>query len=126
VFRLAKVNNKNSAVEMKKYDKEIKKLAGELGLKGDLYGLKFVQKFSFLKTENIEQAKKHKIRVHYEDVYSIDEDHILEMLENGKLSEDDVVITKIPDMKKLEKTFEKKKVEGIYELNYAVGLSSLE
>ena len=126
LFRVAKVKNKNSATEMKKSEKKMKDLAGELEVKGDIHGLKFGQRFSFLKQENLDQAKKHKVKVYYTKFYSIDEDRIKELLEEKILVEKDVEITEVPDMKKLEKVFEKKEIEGIYELKYSVGLSSLE
>jgi len=130
-FRSAKIAKKKAEKDMDKHYAKIRGYAAEKEYKGDLHGLKFTRKYSFLLAENIEEAKKLK--------WKLPEHHSLTVTSNydGKtkaeletIAEDlgvskDMIST-VVDKKALEKMFEAKKIAASYSVSVSIGLATTE
>lgn len=100
-YRKWKIEERKARGMLSRLGKRIKQIANDQDLKGDMHGIKIIQRFTFAKKENLELAEEKGIPVPTE--------------------------TKtVVDMKALKETFDDLKVEGFYSVNYAISLSTQE
>jgi len=130
-FRLAKIAAKKAEKEMSRYYADIRAYATENGVNGDVEGLKFTPKYSFVLDANVEEAKRlgwalpeeHSLVI--SDVYTNKtKEELMTIAKEHGLKEDAVQTT--VDRKKLEKMFEDAKVDASYTMNVSIGLSTVE
>lgn len=98
-FRELKIDSDKIDKEMSEISKQIKEYSQQNDVKGDLNGLKITHRLIFAKKENEEIAKQNNIELP---------------------KKTDI------DYSALKKIFEEKGIEGAYELNIAIGLSTKE
>lgn len=124
-YRSLKNKDKETKKEMEKIYNDVREYARTNGIKGDFQGLKFTERYSFLSTENIEEAKRLGIEVPASGASLFLP--VEQMLKIAKQVGIDESLVKISyDTKALEKIFKDAGIQGFYSMDISIGISSVE
>jgi len=125
-FRKYKIQEKKAKKGINKYRPKLVDYAIKHNLaKGDYHGIKLMHKYRF-STKNIEIAEENEIVVPTKRSYQISNEIVEKLIKEGHLKEGEYEVADLPILKELEEIFEENEIEGVYELSYALGLSTME
>ena len=123
-FRVAKIKAKEAKKVIDSLGSQIKEYAQSNELDGDMHGIKIVKRYNFAVDDNIAIAEKLSLTVPTKTIINYPQEYIDKILKSVDIPEE--FYKHSPDIKKLKELFEKEEIEGVYELNYSLSLSSVE